>query len=307
MMNFEAVTLTHKKMIKPYLYKYGEGSCQHSFAAMFCMANKYGDSLCEKDGWLFIHRAGISSKTERAYLLPMGDNSDEVRLGHAIEAIIEDAHNHGAAVRFETLTAAAKDAVVRLFPGVFSVTALRDYSEYIYTYDKLANLSGHQMASKRQDINTFYRTYGNSVRIEKIKDKHLDEIRSFQKIWLDNRLNGEEDVQLDYENIAIQLGLSNFAELDLSGIVIYIDNVMRGYAYGAPLSQNSYDVMIEKGDRRIADIYRVLNRDLVRLCCGQYRYINREEDVGNEGLRCAKLSYKPDILLEKYLLHEVKK
>ena len=307
MMNFEAVTLIHKKMIKPYLYKYGEGSCQHSFAAMFCMANKYGDSLCEKDGWLFIHRAGISSKTERAYLFPMGDNSDEVRLGHAIEAIIEDAHNHGAAVRFETLTAAAKDAVVRLFPGVFSVTALRDYSEYIYTYDKLANLSGHQMASKRQDINTFYRTYGNSVRIEKIKDKHLDEIRSFQKIWLDNRLNGEEDVQLDYENIAIQLGLSNFAELDLSGIVIYIDNVMRGYAYGAPLSQNSYDVMIEKGDRRIADIYRVLNRDLVRLCCGQYRYINREEDVGNEGLRCAKLSYKPDILLEKYLLHEVKK
>ena len=307
MMNFEAVTLIHKKMIKPYLYKYGEGSCQHSFAAMFCMANKYGDSLCEKDGWLFIHRAGISSKTERAYLFPMGDNSDEVRLGHAIEAIIEDAHNHGAAVRFETLTAAAKDAVVRLFPGVFSVTALRDYSEYIYTYDKLANLSGHQMASKRQDINTFYRTYGNSVRIEKIKDKHLDEIRSFQKMWLDNRLNGEEDVQLDYENIAIQLGLSNFAELDLSGIVIYIDNVMRGYAYGAPLSQNSYDVMIEKGDRRIADIYRVLNRDLVRLCCGQYRYINREEDVGNEGLRCAKLSYKPDILLEKYLLHEVKK
>lgn len=307
MMNFEAVTLTHKKMIKPYLYKYGEGSCQHSFAAMFCMANKYGDSLCEKDGWLFIHRAGISSKTERAYLFPMGDNSDEVRLGHAIEAIIEDAHNHGAAVRFETLTAAAKDAVVRLFPGVFSVTALRDYSEYIYTYDKLANLSGHQMASKRQDINAFYRTYGNSVRIEKIKDKHLDEIRSFQKMWLDNRLNGEEDVQLDYENIAIQLGLSNFAELDLSGIVIYIDNVMRGYAYGAPLSQNSYDVMIEKGDRRIADIYRVLNRDLVRLCCGQYRYINREEDVGNEGLRCAKLSYKPDILLEKYLLHEVKK
>ena len=307
MMNFEAVTLTHKKMIKPYLYKYGEGSCQHSFAAMFCMANKYGDSLCEKDGWLFIHRAGISSKTERAYLFPMGDNSDEVRLGHAIEAIIEDAHNHDAAVRFETLTAAAKDAVVRLFPGVFSVTDLRDYSEYIYTYDKLANLSGHQMASKRQDINTFYRTYGNSVRIEKIKDKHLDEIRSFQEMWLDNRLNGEEDVQLDYENIAIQLGLSNFAELDLSGIVIYIDNVMRGYAYGAPLSQNSYDVMIEKGDRRIADIYRVLNRDLVRLCCGQYRYINREEDVGNEGLRCAKLSYKPDILLEKYLLHEVKK
>lgn len=307
MMNFEVVTLEHKKMIKPYLYRYGEGSCQHSFAAMFCMANKYGDSFCEKDGWLFFHRAGISSKTERAYLFPMGDNSDEVRLGYAIEAIIEDAHNHGAVVRFETLTAAAKDAAVRLFPEMFSVTALRDYSEYIYTYDKLANLPGHEMASKRQNINTFYRTFGNSVRIEKIADKHLDEIRSFQKMWLDNRLNGEDDVQLEPENIAIQFGLSHFAELDLSGIVIYIDNVMCGYAYGAPLSENSYDVIIEKGDRRIANIYRVLNRELVRLCCEKYRYINREEDVGVEGLRRAKLSYKPDILLEKYLLREVKK
>lgn len=304
-MNFEVVTLEHKNIIKPYLYKYGEGSCQHSFVSMFCMKNKYGDSICEKDGWLFVHRAGISSKTERAYLFPMGDITDDVRLGYAIEAILEDAHNHGAAVRFETLTAAAKDAAVRLFPDVFSVTNLRDYSEYIYTYDKLANLSGHEMASKRYDINTFYRTFGSSVRIDIIEDKHFDEIRSFQKMWLDNRLSGEEDVQLEQENIAIQIGLSNFAELELSGIVIYIDNVICGYAYGAPLSENSYDVIIEKGDRRINDIYRVLNRELVRLCCKKFQFINREEDVGAPGLRCAKLSYKPDILLKKYLLREV--
>ncbi len=306
-MNFEAVTLKHKERIKPYLYQYGEGSCQHSFASMFCMAGKYGDSICEKNGWLLIHRAGISSSTERAYLFPMGDSSDEVGLGYAIEAMIEDAHNHGAAVRFETLTAAAKDAVVRLFPDVFTVTALRDYSEYIYTYDKLANLPGHEMASKRYDINNFYRTFGSSVRVETIEDKHLDDIRLFQKMWLDNKLNGEEDVQLEQENIAIQIGLSNFAELDLSGIVIYIDNVLCGYAYGTQLSENSYDVIIEKGDRRIDDIYRVLNRELVRLCCTKYQYINREEDVGAPGLRVAKLSYKPDILLDKYLLCEVRK
>ncbi|MEA4948217.1 MAG: phosphatidylglycerol lysyltransferase domain-containing protein, partial [Petrimonas sp.] len=300
------VTLEHKKMIKPYLYKYGEGSCQHSFAAMFCMSGKYGDSVCEKDGWLFIHRAGISSKSERAYLFPMGDISQESRLKVAIEAIIEDAHHHGAAVRFETLTASAKDTVVKLFPDRFSVTPLRDYAEYIYTYDKLANLPGHKLQDKRYDIRTFYRSFCSRTRIEKIEEKHLDEIRSFQKMWLDNRLNGVEDVQLEHENIAIQLGLSNFAQLELSGIVIYIDNVMCGYAYGAPLAENSYDVIIEKGDRRIADIYRVLNRDLVRLCCKEYQYINREEDVGVEGLRYAKLSYQPDVLLEKYLLREVR-
>ena len=305
-MNFEAVTLEHKKIINPYLYQYGEGSCQHSFAAMFCLADKYGDSICERDGWLFVHRAGISSKTERAYLFPMGDCANEVRLKEAIEMIFEDAHHYGAAVRFETLTAAAKDAAVRLFPERFSVTALRDYSEYIYTYDKLANLPGPQLRSRRYDIRTFYRNYGSRTRIEIIEEKHLDEIRRFQKMWLDQRLHGEEDVQLEHENIAIDLGLSHFAELGFTGIVIYIDNVLCGYAYGVPLSVNSFDVIIEKGDRRIPDIYRALNRDLVRLCCSEYQYINREEDVGVEGLRRAKLSYQPDILLEKYLLCEVK-
>ena len=304
-MNFEAVTLKHKKIINPYLNKYGEGSCQHSFAAMFCLADKYCDSVCEKDGWLFVHRAGISSKTERAYLFPMGDYSNVGRLRGAIEAILEDAHCHGAAVRFETLTATAKDAAVRLFPGKFSVTALRDYSEYIYTYDKLVNLPGPQLRSRRYDIRSFYRNFGSKTRIEIIKEKHLDEIRRFQKMWLENRLNGKEDVQLEHENIAIQLGLSNFSELELTGIVMYIDDVLCGYAYGVSLSANCFDVIIEKGDRRISDIYRALNRELVRLCCSEYQYINREEDVGAEGLRRAKLSYQPDILLEKYLLREV--
>ncbi len=305
MMNFEAVTLKHKQLINPYLYKYGEGSCQHSFAAMFCLSDKYCDSVCEKDGWLFVHRAGISSKAERAYLFPMGDYSNEGGLRDAIEAILEDAHFHGAAVRFETLTEAAKDTAVRLFPNKFSVTSLRDYSEYIYTYDKLVNLPGPQLRSRRYDIRSFYRNYGGRTRIEIIEEKHLDEIQRFQKMWLETRLNGKEDVQLEHENIAIQLGLSNFFELELIGIVMYIDNVLCGYAYGVPLSANSFDVIIEKGDRRIPDIYRALNRDLVRICCSKYQYINREEDVGVEGLRRAKLSYQPDILLEKYLLCEV--
>jgi hypothetical protein len=270
------------------------------------MSGKYGDSVCEKDGWLFIHRAGISSKTERVYLFPMGEKSDEVGLRGAIEAIFEDAHRHGATVRFETLTSQAKDAVVKLFPDRFSITPLRDYAEYIYTYDKLVNLPGHTLQNKRYDIRAFYRNFGSRTRVEKINEKNFDEIWAFQKMWLAHRLYCEENVQLEHENIAIQLGLSNFAQLELSGIVIYIDNIMCGYAYGAPLSENSYDVIIEKGDRRIADIYRVLNRDLVRLCCKEYQYINRDEDVGVEGLRCAKLSYQPDILLEKYLLREVR-
>ena len=91
----------------------------------------------------------------------------------------------------------------------------------------------------------------------------------------------------------------------LSGVLLEVDGKLAGYAYGAPLSDTHYDVIIEKGDRRIPDIYRILNRELVRMCCQGFTYINREEDVGVEGLRKAKLSYKPDCFIEKYLATEV--
>ena len=82
------------------------------------------------------------------------------------------------------------------------------------------------------------------------------------------------------------------------------DGKLAGYAYGARLSDDCYDVMIEKGDRSAPDIYKILNRDLVRLCCEGVGWINREEDLGVEGLRRAKLSYKPDRLIRKFSVRQ---
>ncbi len=305
MLNFQPITIEDRDVLVSYLYRYGENSCQHSFAAMYCMSSKYGDMFCEKDGFLFIHRAGKSTERERVYLAPFGDMSDTTGFLNAINAILDDAHAHNATVRFETLTKNTTDAITELFPGRFNAESVRDFAEYIYTYEKLAELPGKAMASKRYDISTFFRDFGDKVSIELIRPEHIDSIREFQSRWLSDMLRGEEDVQLEYENTAIQLGLSHFDELSLSGIVVFIDGKLCGYAYGAPLSADSYDVIIEKGDRSIPDIYRVLNRDLVRMCCKSFSFINREEDVGVEGLRKAKMSYRPDILLEKFIVTEV--
>ena len=98
----------------------------------------------------------------------------------------------------------------------------------------------------------------------------------------------------------ISPGLAHFEALGLSGIVVFIDGELCGYAYGAPLSDTAYDVIIEKGDRRYNDIYKILNRELVRMCCDGFAFINREEDAGVEGLRKAKLSYYPDHLEENF-------
>ena len=301
MLAFHEITLDDKQTVDGYFRRYGENSCQHSFVSLYCMERKYGDRICEQDGYLYVLRSKRGGAQERTYLFPMGERSG---LEHAVERLRQDARAHGALVRFETLTRAAAETLERLFPGEFEIESCRDYAEYLYTREKLAELPGPAMASKRHDISTFFRDYGDRSRIEKIRPEHIEPIRAFQKIWLECKERGREDVQLECENDAIQRGLDHFEALGLTGIAVFIDDALAGYAYGVALSGDCYDVLIEKGDRHYPDIYRVLNRDIVRLCCGDFALINREEDVGAPGLRKAKLSYKPDLMLEKFIARE---
>ena len=305
MLCFAPLTISEKESLQPYYYAYGEGSCQHSFVSSFCMNGKYGDQVCVHAGCLYTLRSNLCTERERVYLFPLGDRSRENAVRRAVETVLEDAHEHGCRARFETVTESAAELLRRLFPGCFQIEEKRDYSEYLYAHDKLALLPGHAMASKRHDIATFERQYAGRYRVRRIEtQEQVNEIRPFQAWWKAEKMAREEDVQLEREDEAIRTGLAHFFELGLSGILVYIDGKLAGYAYGARLSDDCYDVMIEKGNRDAQDIYKILNRDLVRLCCGGIDWINREEDLGVEGLRKAKLSYKPDRLVRKFSVRE---
>ena len=299
-LDFKPLTLAHKQLVDEYMFKYGENSCQHSFAAMFCYKGKYGSSVREANGCLFVCRENLCCEKYRVYLMPMGGSD----LAEAINALLDDAHSRGKLVKLETVTGTAKSELEKYCPGMFEASEQRDSAEYIYTAEKLSNLPGKEMASKRYDVNTFWRSYSSRAAIKEMTADLVEEVRGFQINWLKTRMRQEDKVQLKLENDAIMLGLDNFSSLRLSGILLYVDGVLRGYAYGALLSDNCYDVIIEKGDRDISDIYRILNMELVRRCCEGLAFVNREEDLGVPGLRKSKLSYKPDILLKKYVLKE---
>lgn len=300
-LKFEALTLDCKPMVDGYFYRWGEGSCQHSFVNLFCMQEKYGDLICERDGFLFVLRQGKCTDEECVCLLPMGERKE---LRRAVERLLEYAHAQNRRLRLETVTRSGRDLLLSLFPDVFTAEESRDYAEYIYSREKLALLPGHELACKRHDVNTFFRDYGDRAVIAPLREEEIGEILAFQKRWLEEKERGVEDVQLECENAAIRRGLAHFEELNLRGVTVRVGGELMGYAYGAPLNDDCFDVIIEKGDRSIPDVYRVLNRELVRLCCGEYDFINREEDVGVPGLRRAKLSYRPDKLLEKFIVKE---
>ncbi|MCR5431841.1 MAG: phosphatidylglycerol lysyltransferase domain-containing protein [Lachnospiraceae bacterium] len=308
-MVFREVTIDDKTLIDSYMMKYGGGSCQHSFIAMYGMNGKYGDTYCEEDGVLYVLREGLSNDKEVAFLIPQGEKceSDE-GLKRAVEKLADHAHMSGRKIVFNTLTEKSMLRVTGLFPGKFKAEEARDSFEYIHLFDDLADMKGPKFARRRQDINSFNRTYGDRTEIKVIEESDLDDIREFQTCWNDEfrafcKINNKKII--DHEHVGIMKTFDHYKELGVSGIVVRIEKAVRGYAYGTVISDDVYDVLVEKGDKGIKDIYRPLNRELVRLCAQGHKYINREEDCGDLGLRASKESLVPVFFLKKYVVSEV--
>lgn len=300
MIDFKPVTNKDMEALMPFLRKNGFSSCQHSFVSMLGLKEKYGDEFCFKDNILFIHRSGRDHDGYRVYLAPFGEITD---YSESVSAIVSDAHERGFKVSFETVCENFANALNSL-PYDFSTEYNRDYSEYIYSVDNMSILPGRDLAPKRNRIRAFYSEYDGHIIIENITAKNIDEVREFQAEWLKDRKTTLNDPMLDTENDAISLYLDNFERFGFKGIVVRVYGKIVGYAAGFPLSDDTMDEVIEKGARNITGIYQLLCNEFAILCCKDYKYINREEDIGLSGLRRAKESYKPVRLIDKYIAKE---
>lgn len=299
-MLFRGIAVGDYDKIQHYCDQFGENSCQHSFINMFTLSEKYGSQYCEEDGFLYVLRSRLCGDGFRTYLFPMGDGNRRA----AVEHIIEDAHSHQMKTRFQTVTEKKREWLHQEFPDTFVSREIRDYAEYLHLSSNLACLPGRKFSGKRSEAKKMRRMYEGRMEETLLCREAFDEVFDFEKKWLEvsQKTHDAEALRLEYREIEKQL--ANFETLRISGLILRIDGVIQGFVYGAPISENCYDVLIEKGNREIPHIYRILHQDIVRMCAMDYMYINREEDVGVPGLRASKLSYKPDILLSKYIVEE---
>lgn len=305
MLDFQPITLGIKELVESYTFKYCEGSCQHSFVSSWCLQRKYGDMFCEHNGFLYTLRSRRCTSHERVYLFPHGDRSNPEALRNAVQNILDDAHEHDSRVKFETLTLSAKNIVCSLFPGRFSFNENRDYFEYVYRTNKLAEFSGSDLSRIRQYANQFERNHKGSYRTEMITPSLIPQVWELACMWhktkrAENADNPVYIQQIDSENEAIKIGLDSFSELGLSGTAVFIGDEMIGFTYGAPLSDECFDLLAEKGITTKEHIYCVLLRDFTRMSCKNYKRLNFEEDIGVQGLRTMKIRYKPEFIMEKF-------
>lgn len=302
MLTFQKVTIEDTPVLEPYLTKYGSSSCQHSVILMTGLSMKYGDEYAIKDDVLYIHRSALDTQGKRFYLAPLGEAADADSFKRCVNVILDDAATHGCKAVFYTATEEFKSLLEKHFPNDFTCEYSRDYAEYVYSTENLCVLPGKALRDKRNRVRAFYSAYEGHVRIENITEENMSDVMVFQVEWIKDRLADGNDEMLSREHEAIKFYLSHFEELKMTGIVVYVRGTVVGYAAGVALNDDCMDEVIEKGRKDITGVYQLLCNEFALLCCRDYKYINREEDLGVEGLRRAKTSYCPEYMIEKYVI-----
>ncbi len=181
----------------------------------------------------------------------------------------------------------------------FDITFDRDQSDYVYLLEDLAQLRGRKYHRKRNHIKKFKESY--SYRYVPLIPELISECLELQTAWCDLK-HCEADPSLTNEFLAIREVFTHFEALAVKGGVILIDGKVEAFTLGEPLNRDTIVIHIEKANPNFDGLYPTLNQAFLEHQWTGYTYVNREQDLGEEGLRKAKESYFPHHMVNKYIL-----
>ena len=184
----------------------------------------------------------------------------------------------------------------------------RDLFEYIYDAESLRTLSGRKNKKKRNHVNTFLNLYKNRYEYKLLEKENFEECLELIDRWEQNKENIESSghKELDEEILSIKEVFENYEKLkdNVKIAGVYIDNKLEAFTIGEKINENIALIHIEKANQNIKGLYQYINQQFLLNEFPNVKYVNREEDLGIDGLREAKLSYHPCKFIEKYSIKE---
>ncbi|MEG6522410.1 DUF2156 domain-containing protein [Desulfotomaculum sp. 1211_IL3151] len=293
MINFKKVALDDKQWMEDILRIAQLGVSHQNFTNIFAWSEIYHYRVAQINDFLVV-KGRISTGDYYFYPVGLGDPKT------ILEAMKQDAADCGHEFILLGLTPENVNELNKLYPNGFIYKEMRDSFDYVYLLDKLVTLAGNKLHSKRNHINRF--KAANNWSFEPISPDNLLACWKMNLIWC-KKHGCAEDKQLANEDCAVRRSFKNFTPLGLEGGLIRLDDQVIAYTMGEKLNANTYIIHIEKAFGEIRGAYQMINREFAAFIQEKYPeiiYVNREEDMGYEGLRKAKLSYYPDKMEEKY-------
>ncbi len=292
MIPFHRIGLSDKAAYEAILMAAPERGCEYSFANLYLWGRQ---EIAFLHGCVafFSHFYGRS-----VYPYPIGNGDKKA----VIEDILADAKERGIPVRITGITEADRTELEALFPGRFQLTPTRDGFDYVYTIDALADLRGKKLQKKRNHVNRF-RAEHPDYQVAALDCKILPRVQHMVNDWYMDRKKSDPYGDYLLENLAMVKAFRDYTALQMEGIALLDGDNILAVTMGSRMREDSFDIHFEKAREDVDGAYNTVNAEFsryLRLKHPEVRFLNREDDMGLEGLRKAKLSYYPDHMVEKY-------
>ncbi len=287
--DFKPVSLDDRPAFVEHYKRFPQVHSDNTFTNMVCW-NHYAHYRYAFAQENIIISSTIDGKTR--FRAPIGPRNPEL-LEDLISLAIKSEDDHPLII----LDPDNKEWISELYPEL-ELIPKRNYFDYVYRTSDLAELSGKKYQNIRKQLNQFQRTC--SPVVDTIKPENLSEIQEFLEQWCEWK-HCEGDMLLANEKDAVFFAISHFEELKLSGLIVRTKRKIGAMAIFEELNEDTAVVHFEKGLPDCKGIYRSINSETAKLLVDRYTYINRESDMGVEGMREAKMRYHPDHMVEVYL------
>lgn len=292
-LEFKRIELSDGERARELLAKSNFRGCEYSFGNNFVWRNVYNVEVCFAEGFYFCKQGegnGIR------FIFPAGSGD----IKRAVELLTGYTRERGLPLRL----IANKDITQKL-TEMYPVSAVfnRDISDYVYLAEDLENLAGKKYHGKRNHLNRFYE---NDWSFEPLTADNIAECKAMNERWRSENVDKcemSEVAESKREELCIvECSFKHYDELGYTGGVLRVNGEVQAFTFGERSSEDCFVVHVEKALREFQGAYTAINREFVKSLGGRYKYINREDDTGSEGLRKAKLSYHPVFLEEKFVI-----
>ena len=271
-------------------------SCERTFSNALLWAKDYKVTYAILEETV-IFRSDLEEVPR--YSIPIGKAA---QMKKALEEMLEHFQESGEEIYFYNVLEEEFALLESWYPGKFQIDYDRDLADYVYDREKLATLAGKKLHSKRNHINRFKKENPDWI-YESISDENIEECFQMALKW--RNLNGcEENEEKNQEMCVTMNSLRLRKELGLKGGLLRIGGKIVAITLGEAISEEMFCVHVEKAYQDVEGAYPMVNQQFVLAECADYKYINREEDAGQEGLRKAKMSYRPEFLVEKGIVRK---
>ena len=292
MIPFQRMTLAQMQQYESILFSVEPRGCEYSFANLYLWGRQQAAFLhgCVA---FFSHFDGRS-----VYPYPIGNGDRRA----VLEEILADAKERGIPCRLVSMTDRDTRELEEWFPGQFHLRPDRDSFDYVYAIDDLAELKGRKYQKKRNHVNKF-RTQNPDDRLVALDCCNLDDARRMVDSWFYHRLRSDTEHNYLLENIAMARAFQNYNALNMEGAMLIVKGEAVAVTMATRLDGETLDVHFEKAREDLDGAYPAINCEFANYLRARHpeiRFLNREDDMGLEGLRKAKLSYQPHHLREKY-------